>query len=277
MCRYWLIQILISFIFNSCSSFPESFLTAYNITSPFSSKLKIQYCVITGSEYHSRSRLIQDTWSKDLGIGSIEYITDSESNSDIKYVNAIQFNNTISMNANYKYRYSQLKWLYPILSFKYHSFDWLVLLDDDTFIIDTALRSLLSEYNSSQPYIIGKMGQGCNFLCGGAGFALSFELVSILRDNFASQLIHTFTISLQSEDHFYSDVILSHFIRRHHIAIQRGREEFKNFSPAICLNWYIKNNVSPSQVVSFHRIHNKTEYVRIYRHYYSANNDEKEI
>lgn len=60
--------------------------------------------------------------------------------------------------------------------------DWVVLVDDDTFVFPDRLRACLTEYDASLPTWVGKyLGGPIPTMSGGAGIALSRSLYALLR------------------------------------------------------------------------------------------------
>jgi hypothetical protein len=228
--------------------------------------------VISSLDTFDRAVLLWNTWGKNISRNNMTFVVENginnanESQANIPILEVIDFSNHTTKEL--RYRYSQYKWMHAILmSIQLDAFDWLILLDDDTFIIHNAMKNLLMEYNQSESLLIGKMGLGCDYLCGGAGFALSVTMVQMLK-KYEEKLLQSFFLSINTIDKFYSDIILSHFIRHEHIGKLKARTEFKNYSPQRSLIWYTNHNITPSAVVSFHRIHDVSEYRRTYKYYY---------
>jgi len=82
-----------------------------------------------------------------------------------------------------------ITWKY--IHFIYHmnipDYDWYILIDDDTFVFDKRLHNLLTQYNSSENYYIGKeldhiKNQFCLYMSGGAGYAISKSLYALITE-----------------------------------------------------------------------------------------------
>jgi hypothetical protein len=252
--------------------FANHYLLPYynNNTKPNEMGIVIHYMIVTGGSREPRAKSIWDTWGKRIQ-NEILFITDHDSNLTLPFLKVMNISDDIPQHL--KYRQSQMKWFYG-LDFackSLHDYDWLFFLDDDTFVVDYAVRNLLAEYNSSEAILIGKVGEPtCHVLCGGAGFALSQRLVKNLIKTYRRKLLQAFVSVVNSSNSSvsaYSDVILSTFILAHRIGTIIPRVEFKNSPPKIALKWYHMNNRTPSAVVTYHYVHGSV-YEDLYRHYY---------
>ena len=54
----------------------------------------------------------------------------------------------------------------------YNNVEWIMVMEDDTFVLPVNLQKVLAEYDSRLPVIIGRTTCGVGF-CGGAGYAIS--------------------------------------------------------------------------------------------------------
>lgn len=228
----------------------------------------LQYVMITGEAMLSRAEVVWNTWGKTIQKDYFLILSDSSKNLSMPVVQVM--NISASLPSERRYRLSQLKWLLGLRIMKSRTFDWLVFIDDDTFIIHHSLRRLLSHYNSSDSLLIGKAGEPtCHFVCGGAGMALSHKLVHLLTTNYSHQFEREYTSAVHSNStHFHSDVLISHFIHKHQVGRIIHHEEFKNFPPDIGLKWYQSHNRTPSAVVSYHRL-SPEQYYSFYSYYYN--------
>jgi len=64
-------------------------------------------------------------------------------------------------------------------------YDWYIFIDDDTFVFEKRLLNLLTKYNSSENYYIGKeldhiKNDFCLYMSGGAGYAISNGLYKLI-------------------------------------------------------------------------------------------------
>jgi hypothetical protein len=82
-----------------------------------------------------------------------------------------------------------ITWKY--IHFIYHmnipDYDWYILIDDDTFVFEKRLKNVLTEYNSSENYYIGKeldhiKREFCLYMSGGAGYAISKSLYALITE-----------------------------------------------------------------------------------------------
>lgn len=157
--------------------------------------MKILYVIVSCLRYQDTRRNWQEnTWIKRISPGSnYVYLVGNKSNKS----------NTFSSIKNKKDGYNDAHFKYYdfITRYDYGQFDWLFFCDDDTYVFDAKLRSMLKEYNHKSNLIIGRVGvvqnkeKGSNiftrypikFCSGGAGFAVSlpvmFHLKTYLRAN----------------------------------------------------------------------------------------------
>lgn len=238
--------------------------TRHNVVSPTS----ILYLVVTGAGKRERANMVQRTIGKHITAPDrMVFISDEESDELPMYKVISIPNSTTPLRA---YKMSQLKWVNGIiLSFSLAPFDWLVFLDDDTFVILSAFKELLSQYDSNQALLIGKRGADCHVICGGAGFAMSHFLLQRLHSR-TRDLEQHFDDALRRGENYQSDVVLSHYIINRSLGTIVHSPHLKNFPPLASLHWHIAHNVTPSPVVSFHHIE-PDEYRKLYEHYYLDN------
>lgn len=63
-----------------------------------------------------------------------------------------------------------------------NGYDWVVIVDDDTFVVPRRLEAYLQTLDATRPLYVGATcTDGWDYMSGGAGFALSATLVSRLR------------------------------------------------------------------------------------------------
>jgi hypothetical protein len=77
------------------------------------------------------------------------------------------------------------KYIYFIYNMNIPDYDWYIFIDDDTFVFENRLQNLLKTYNSNECYYIGKeldhiKDQFCSYMSGGAGYAISNALYSLI-------------------------------------------------------------------------------------------------
>ena len=215
-----------------------------------------------------RIEMVWNTWGKTIKQGHLLILSDNIFNKlNLPMIQVINISKSLSLPR--KYRLTQLKWLYGIQLMKDKEFDWVVFLDDDTFLINYSLELLLSQYNSSNSLLIGKAGEpSCHLICGGAGFVMSKTLISKLNNEFSSLFNQEYHSIIHSNaTNYHSDVIISNFIKKYKIGTIIHREEFKNFPPEIGMKWYLSHNRTPSSVVTYHRLTSE-QYQLFYSIYY---------
>lgn len=237
-------------------------------------QLVIQYLIITGQRtlFKNKSNVVWKSWVQHVcPPNRVLFITDGPLIESLPFPSYVAYNISVNTTAKDHYRMSQLKWMFGILNsssiLPVEPYDWLVLVDDDTFVIHSSLQDLLHEYSPEEPILIGKRGADCHFMCGGAGLAMSYKLVQNLV-SVSSSLEASFLHGVGKDRKIYSDVVLTHVIRSLKLGKLIGRTEFKNFSPEVALKWYTRMGLPPSLVVSFHHIDSEVEYLQIYSHYY---------
>ena len=225
----------------------------------------VLYMIVTGAAKRNRAEVLHRTIGQHVDASDkMVFISDEES-SVLPMHKVISIpNGTAELRA---YKMSQLKWVQGIiLSYSLQPFDWLIFLDDDTFIILDSFKAILSAYNPSESLIIGKKGVDCHLICGGAGFAISRELLKRFHSRLKDLEQH-FDDALRRAENYQSDVILSHYVVNRGLGKLIHSPRLKNFPPAGSLLWHNNHNITPPAIASFHRI-DPEEYVALYKHYY---------
>lgn len=231
----------------------------------FDSSISVLYLVVTGAAKRERANVIQKTIGKHVTAPDRMVFVSDEESDELPMYKVISIPNTTKPLRAYKM--SQLKWVYGvILSYSLTPFDWLVFLDDDTFMILYAFKELLSQYDSNNSILIGKRGADCHFICGGAGFAISRSLHQRLQPR-TRDLEQHFEDALRRGENYQSDVVLSHYIMNRNLGTLVHSPHLKNFPPLASFHWHLAHNVTPSPVISFHHIE-PDEYRKLYEHYY---------
>jgi hypothetical protein len=286
----------------------SNLFTAFcNQSAPRHDDLAIQYLVISGVDKMDRADTIWKSLGQVLPPGRLAVVServDGDFPYDFPLVEVMNLSKSLA--PNLKYRHSQLKWLYSILnSSQFDPFDWLFLMDDDTFVIHSSLQQLLASYDSSDVLLLSKAGEpACHFVCGGAGMAFSKGLVHrLVTDPILSvALTHRFEQTVLHDKRpgtlFHSDVLLSRFLHDYNEALVSNsnrksnagapgqineqqqqqqqvivaRNEFKNFPPEVAMKWFRHTGKGPAgrQVVSFHRINDPDQYRALFRRYYAS-------
>ena len=140
--------------------------------------MKICYIISTCDKYlDTRVKYQMDIMLKNVNKEDIYYLT---SKPDVEKRHFGWFSMDDTQNITWKY-----------IHFIYHmnipDYDWYILIDDDTFVFEKRLRNLLTKYNSSENYYIGKeldhiRNQFCLYMSGGAGYAISKSLYSLITE-----------------------------------------------------------------------------------------------
>jgi len=140
--------------------------------------MKICYIISTCDKYlQTRVKYQMDIMLKNVSKEDIFYLT---SKPDVDNRQFGWFSMDDTQNITWKY-----------IHFIYHmnipDYDWYILIDDDTFVFDKRLHNLLTQYNSSENYYIGKeldhiKNQFCLYMSGGAGYAISKSLYALITE-----------------------------------------------------------------------------------------------
>ena len=140
--------------------------------------MKICYIISTCDKYlQTRVKYQMDIMLKNVNKDDIYYLT---SKPDVENRQFGWYSMDDTQNITWKY-----------IHFIYHmnipDYDWYILIDDDTFVFEKRLRNLLTEYKSSENYYIGKeldhiKREFCSYMSGGAGYALSKSLYSLITE-----------------------------------------------------------------------------------------------
>ena len=140
--------------------------------------MKICYIISTCDKYlQTRVKYQMDIMLKNVNKEDIYYLT-SKPDVDNRHFGWYSMDDT--QNITWKY-----------IHFIYHmnipDYDWYILIDDDTFVFEKRLCNLLTKYNSSENYYIGKelhhiKREFCLYMSGGAGYAISKSLYSLITE-----------------------------------------------------------------------------------------------
>jgi hypothetical protein len=141
--------------------------------------MKICYIISTCNKYLStRVKYQMDTFLKNVPQEDIYYLT-SQPN-----LKQRQFGwNCMDDTQNITWKY-----IYFIYNININFYDWYIFIDDDTFVFQNRLQELLSIYDSSQCYYIGKeldhiKNDFCLYMSGGAGYAISNQLYALIKSH----------------------------------------------------------------------------------------------
>ena len=158
--------------------------------------MKIKFLILTcRKNLETKAKSILDTW----GVGQeIVFLSDYGNN-----------HNTVSFQIPPDYAYMSMRYSNYIKSLTDLGSDWYFFCDDDTFVNTSNLENLLLNFNSNEPFYIGKkllLTEKCldsegnytgfpihslkgdratlplNYTSGGAGFALSNSSISMLKN-----------------------------------------------------------------------------------------------
>lgn len=257
-----------------------------NRQQPLHKNFRIQYLVITGQANLHRARNILSTWGPSVGKtnnDSVVFISDSNirgarGNSSVAlplgaYLPTLSVLDVMdSWGPPQLYRQSQLKWLRALMLWEAFSlFDWLVFLDDDSFVVHPAMRQLLQMHDPGSAVILARKNGNIS-ICGGAGMVLSKGMVQKLTSlTYGPKLVLAFDSAVNDlrNNRFYSDVIFSKFVIEHELGKIVHVREFKNEGSRVIAAWYRKHpSVNKSTVITYHHVSSRAEYLALYRHYY---------
>jgi hypothetical protein len=140
--------------------------------------MKICYIISTCDKYlQTRVKCQMGTMLKNVNKEDIYYLT---SKPDIENRHFGWYCMDDTQNITWKY-------IHFIYNMNIPDYDWYILIDDDTFVFEKRLRNLLTKYNSNDNYYIGKeldhlKNPFCLYMSGGAGYAISKSLYSLITE-----------------------------------------------------------------------------------------------
>lgn len=140
--------------------------------------MKVCYIISTCDKYlDTRVKYQMETMFKNIDINDIYYLT-SKPNVSKRQFGWLSPDDT--QNITWKY-------IHFIYNMDIHNYDWYIFIDDDTFVYHNRLIQMLNKYNSAENYYIGKeldhiKNQFCLYMSGGAGYAISKSLYSLIRE-----------------------------------------------------------------------------------------------
>lgn len=136
--------------------------------------------------------------------------------------------------------------------------DWIMVMDDDTFVSPLNLQSVLAEYDSQRPLMVGQSTCGVAF-CGGAGYAISKSLfVQFPR----------FIRKCHPHDGLgQSDQFVPNCIRQRVKVDFVNRIEFHSEAPPLILPEQIPRDPPKGtrEAVSFHHVRSTRQYITLWR------------
>ena len=138
--------------------------------------MKVCYIISTCDKYlDSRVKYQMETMLKNVNREDIFYLTYKPNHSERQFG---WYTMDDSQNITWKY-------IHFIYNMDIPHYDWYIFIDDDTFVFNSRLQNLLSAYNSNECYYIGKeldhiKHQFCLYMSGGAGYAISKPLYSLI-------------------------------------------------------------------------------------------------
>jgi len=131
---------------------------------------------------------------------------------------------------------------------------WIMVMDDDTFVSPPNLESLVSEYDAQHPFMIGQATCGQGF-CGGAGFVISKALFNQFP-SFIKECHSTWTVS-------QSDQFVPQCIKKRTQVQMIDRKEFNSQPPEFYFtkHGYHDHPLGFGRAVSFHYIRPADRYI----------------
>lgn len=138
--------------------------------------MKICYIISTCDKYiETRVKYQMETMLKNVNKDDIFYLT---SKADISKRQFGWQSMDDTQNITWKY-------IHFIYNMNIIDYDWYIFIDDDTFVFQNRLETLLQNYNSNECYYIGKeldhiKEQFCLYMSGGAGYAISNKLYKLI-------------------------------------------------------------------------------------------------
>ena len=161
--------------------------------------MKITYVILTCQAYlKTRCQWVRNSW--------LPKLTDNDSYLFLSSV-ADDNANVVGWNSLDTYQGCSQKYLDFVRGKALTESDWIVFVDDDTFVFPKRIREMLETYDHTNELYIGKLLYGpIPTMSGGAGFCVSRALYAKIRT-----FVTTRNIVL---NHIYSDVSIAQWIQQ---------------------------------------------------------------
>ena len=158
------------------------------------------------------------------------------------------------------------KYIHFIYNMDIPHYDWYIFIDDDTFVFHSRLQNLLSTYDQKQCYYIGKeldhiKNTFCLYMSGGAGYAISKPLYSVIvnyvKKNGISNVYYPL---IHLKEQFCDDLCIG-------LWIQEIKKENNNININQINNdlFNIGLEADVNNAITIHKVTNKEQY----EYYYS--------
>ena len=214
--------------------------------------MKVCYIISTCDKYFDcRVKYQMETMLKNINREDIYYLTSKPNHSERHFG---WYAMDDPKNITWKY-------IHFIYNMDITQYDWYVFIDDDTFVFNARLHNLLSNYNSNECYYIGKeldhiKDQFCLYMSGGAGYAISKPLYSLIVNYVKTNGINS------SFKHWCDDLCIGLWI-----------QELKNNNTIYQLNndlFHVGIEADINTAITIHKVTNKEQY----EHFYSISENE---
>lgn len=156
------------------------------------------------------------------------------------------------------------KYIHFIYNMDIPHYDWYIFIDDDTFVFQYRLQQMLSRYDHNECYYIGKeldhiKDQFCLYMSGGAGYAISKPLYSLIVSYLKRiGISNAYYPIINLKEQFCDDLCIG-------IWIQEISKENNNNVKQINNDLFhcgIEANVS--KAITLHKVMEKSQYERFY-------------
>ena len=215
--------------------------------------MKIAYIISTCDKYlESRVKFQKEIMFKNINKEDIYYLT-SQSNIDKRHFGWNCLDDC--QNITWKYIY-----------FIYHmeiqdKYDWFILIDDDTFVFDSRLQKMLSQYNSENNYYIGKeldhiKNEFCLYMSGGAGYCISKSLYKLIKSHIMKLGINECYYIRNLKEQFCDDLCIGLWIQD--IAKDNKVEQINNDLFHIGLQ---EDDSELKTAITFHKVIKEEQYI----------------
>ena len=216
--------------------------------------MKICYIISTCDKYlNSRVKYQMDTMFKNVNKEDIYYLTSKPN------INERQFGwYTMDDSQNITWKY-----IHFIYNMDIPNYDWYIFIDDDTFVFQSRLLNLLSTYNSNECYYIGKelhhiKDQFCLYMSGGAGYAISKPLYSLIvkyLKKIGINQSYYFIINLKEQ--FCDDLCVGLWIQE----IAKENYQIKQLNNNL---FHLGLEADINTAITIHKVTNKEQYEQFY-------------
>ena len=223
--------------------------------------MKICYIISTCDKYlDSRVKYQMETMLSNVNKKDIYYLTSKPNHKERQFG---WYTMDDTQNITWKY-------IHFIYNMDIPYYDWYIFIDDDTFLFNSRLQNLLSNYNSNECYYIGKeldhiKNKFCVYMSGGAGYAISKPLYSLIV-NYLKKIgkDNAYYFILNLEEQFCDDLCIGLWIQE----IKKENDITINQINNNLFHVGTEDNINTA--ITVHKVTTKEQY----EHYYSISQNE---